>query len=180
MPALLFKLDKKTNKIIKKMPEIKFSREELKEVREKQPNANDFYWLDEDDGGKIFAVKEDDKKTNKKELFDIPDSNSPNKMRILDPVKISLVGLDLFLPNAKSSLSSLTDRLKLLELLSKDIATPEYERKNMKNILENLNKILTCASCHKEIDWDKNEGVYIVQPEISGKHKTCFKEGENI
>jgi hypothetical protein len=43
MTALLFKLDKETKKIKSQLPTYKFSPEELKEIRKKQPGAKDFY-----------------------------------------------------------------------------------------------------------------------------------------
>jgi len=65
MTTLLFKFDKETKKIKSRLQEVKFSPSELKEIRQKFPNCNDFYWLDED-GGKIFEAKEEPKEIERK------------------------------------------------------------------------------------------------------------------
>ena len=73
--------------------------------------------------------------------------------RVLDPIKVSLTGLSYFLQTYKvKENASLVERLERLELLSKDKNTPENDRKSMKSILEDLNKIMTCDLCHKEIN----------------------------
>ena len=98
-----------------------------------------------------------------------------NDLRILDPIKISMVGLDMFMKKYEKNknITSLIERMRVLEALSESRDVSEADKENMKGILEDLNKIMTCNLCHKEINWDKNEGLYAIQPEVSGRHNSC-------
>jgi hypothetical protein len=72
---------------------------------------------------------------------------------VLDPIKISMNGMDMFIKKYSfEDHSPLSKRLERLKVWSEDEKTPKNEREQMKDILETLNKIKHCDLCHKEIN----------------------------
>lgn len=109
------------------------------------------------------------------------------EFRILDPIKISMTGLSMFIKKyGVRENATLTHRLERIEQLSKEASVPESAKKDMKSILEDLNKIMKCELCHKEINWDKgdlskgemSQGIYSIEPTINARHTSCHKKVE--
>ena len=101
----------------------------------------------------------------------------PNKkeFRQLDPIKISMTGLDMFMKkyHRNKGITSLTERLRVLEALSENREVPESDKKDMSEILKTLGKIANCNLCHEEINWDKKEGLYTINPVETARHSSC-------
>ncbi|CAI2161367.1 10310_t:CDS:2 [Funneliformis geosporum] len=127
----------------------------------------------EDFKGKHGMYPEQDPK-----LFGV-DEVKMEGLRILDPIKISMGGLSMFVGKYKIGEDiGLKEKLKKLELLSKDDKTPKKDKEHIESILRDLGEIKNCNLCSEEINWDKNEGLYRIQPEISARHQSCHKKVE--
>ena len=108
-------------------------------------------------------------------------NNKNNEFRILDPIKIKMAWLDKFMKDyGVKENATYKERLERLELLSKDKNTPESDKKDMTKILKTLGKIANCNLCHQEINWDKQEGLYNINPTETARHETCHEKAEKV
>lgn len=105
-----------------------------------------------------------------------------NEFRQLDPIKIAMMGLDMFLKDyGVRKETTYSKRLERLRLLSKDITISESDKKDMIKILNTLGKISNCDLCYKEINWDKKEEVlYKINPTETARHKSCHEKAEKV
>jgi len=72
-----------------------------------------------------------------------------NEFRVLDPVKVSWMGLARYVQAKKATLAA---RLARLEQFSRDKNTPDQDRQDMKKIGQTLSQIMSCNFCQGVID----------------------------
>jgi hypothetical protein len=71
--------------------------------------------------------------------------------------------------------ATLVEKIIELKMLSESNTVSSDDKKQMKSILKTLNKIRYCELCRKEINWDKEEGLYTIWSEVSARCKSCHK-----
>jgi hypothetical protein len=97
---------------------------------------------------------------------------------MFDEVKLAISGIHMFLNKYKAPNYhnwGLPQKIEWLKEQSEDEKILKEDREQMKDILGNLDKILTYKSCEKQIDWDNNEGKYSLQPKTEAVCKDCHK-----